>query len=116
MRAPIWHPYVQRIAPRTGVRSCRHIAELQQALGDAAQDSDDIENAPERGYRLSLLTGDVESEAASGATGPGDPVCSAGISRYAWCDAPVAQWIEHRTSDPTVGGSNPSRRASFGPR
>src|SRR5690606_21546077 len=27
--------------------------------------------------------------------------------------APVAQWIEHRTSDPTVGGSTPSRRTSF---
>ncbi len=27
--------------------------------------------------------------------------------------APVAQWIELRTSDPTVVGSNPSRRARF---
>jgi hypothetical protein len=26
--------------------------------------------------------------------------------------APVAQWIEHLTSDQTVGGSNPSGRAS----
>ena len=27
--------------------------------------------------------------------------------------APVAQWIEHLTSDQTVGGSTPSRRAFF---
>ena len=26
--------------------------------------------------------------------------------------APVAQWIEHRSSEPVVVGSNPSRRAS----
>ena len=26
--------------------------------------------------------------------------------------APVAQWIEHLTSDQTVGGSTPSRRAN----
>ena len=28
-------------------------------------------------------------------------------------NAPVAQWIEHQTSDLRVGGSNPSRRANF---
>ena len=27
--------------------------------------------------------------------------------------APVAQWIEHRSSEPRVVGSNPSRRATF---
>ncbi len=27
--------------------------------------------------------------------------------------APVAQWIEHLTSDQGVGGSNPSGRATF---
>ena len=27
--------------------------------------------------------------------------------------APVAQWIEHLTSDQRVGGSNPSGRATF---
>ena len=26
-------------------------------------------------------------------------------------NAPVAQWIEHRSSEPRVVGSNPSRRA-----
>ena len=31
------------------------------------------------------------------------PVC--------WCGAPVAQWIEHLTTDQKVGGSTPSRRA-----
>jgi hypothetical protein len=31
--------------------------------------------------------------------------------RYAVDRAPVAQWIEHLTSDQTVGGSNPSGRA-----
>ena len=28
--------------------------------------------------------------------------------------APMAQWIEHLTSDQAVGGSNPSRRATLG--
>ncbi len=30
--------------------------------------------------------------------------------------APVAQWIEHLTSDQMVGGSNPSGRATFSRR
>jgi hypothetical protein len=34
------------------------------------------------------------------------PVC--------WCEAPVAQWIEHLTTDQKVGGSTPSRRATRG--
>src|SRR5918995_7426453 len=33
------------------------------------------------------------------------PVC--------WCGAPVAQWTEHLTTDQKVGGSTPSRRASW---
>jgi hypothetical protein len=36
------------------------------------------------------------------------PVCATLSLR-----APVAQWIEHLTSDQTVGGSNPSGRASL---
>jgi hypothetical protein len=35
------------------------------------------------------------------------PVC--------WCGAPVAQWIEHLTTDQKVGGSTPSRRAGQRP-
>ena len=28
-------------------------------------------------------------------------------------DAPIAQWIEHQTSDLRVGGSSPPRRANL---
>ena len=38
--------------------------------------------------------------------GPGDR----GFESHRSPQAPVAQWIEHRSSEPVVVGSNPSRR------
>ena len=40
------------------------------------------------------------------------PLCGEWYNRIQFC-APVAQWIEHRTSNPVVVGSSPTGRASF---